>query len=1670
MRPLTQEEAAEIASQGVDPSHFAFDETTGEAVAIGAPQQEQAQPTDDYSMLGESLKAVGRGLSKPVSGLLEFVGKGGQAIDEALGLPRLGSGPSLIGAAGEGINKASNDLLPTNQRFAQEHDILNPVMEGVGQFGGMLIPGAGAARVLGSPMMKTIAEVAPALGAGMEGADALQRAQALGDSQGTAITKAIGSAAGAAATESLLGAGRMVRNLAGPASGSVKEFVKARVKDMFAGGSEEAIQRAIQDGIVAGKLDYDAIIKEGGIGAIVQGLIGGAGGAAQSLAAPKVAEANAATDGGEFSSLAGPDQGDTDLTATPWKAKKLTDAEVDDIVQRDEWNPVIENEFDKAVKEAKKRKILTHGLVQTLEESDKPLADLDAFVRSPGATKEAMAQRSATRVVTPLSADDIVALRNIKADTKLAASTPLLKGMQKLRAAELVFSDDDIQELNRAQDDKESDKIVQAVQLRALRSQTPMSAAEAAQAIQEKHWEKFGKKYKDDTKRIDTAEKAVEDMRKQLEKVVIDPKEHWRLTGQLQKMESDLNTARTKLMQDYLIEYPGPSMLPVHVPRQPMQGPAIPAGAPGLVDPSQSVDPFTARNRTLQLPMQAGDTSVDTAPSGVTDPNWIPGRGDARQAMSGYAADAGLTQTPEQRLFDLQSQHGLIEGYRMWEGEQGLPFGKPGTVVEPPVPEGSVAIGEQLRLTTDPSSTKAVTLITVGAKLPDNLPAGLESVETPHGIAAFNPKKINREEVVEAGNRETFDATKLGMSAADSPPSGTIVTTSTPTAKDVVGEVVTPGNEQAAIAAQQAAVPGGTTEVKPAGEVLTGRKVETQVDEESDPKSWGEEQADNGGAARQFSFGKGVPILKMLYKGVGSIRSDMASRNPVAAYVAAKLQPLFTRMNHYRGKAFNEIATLRKVLEDKRMIAFIRASQASKTWDVSKLPAELQADAARLRRFLKSAHVIQNNRGIAVWRRNAQGVLVPTKAKDDPSYFPDSLNKEVYKARRLGGEKWREFKRDYFNHWKKFNQTTPGWQANAEAALNDLFPSLGSPTMKGGQPEYRPIYIEQGIGLPDSWKNENVAASLETYFDRWSKAIAWAEVVQMNPVLRRAFGITEDPSGKDTSATDPKTFRSVPKAFAEAMREGKRSEGEWTATPATWIDQPIETVFGKDDLGSILASYQGMPSAAAEHSNSVNDTASGLMQIAGSLIMQTPAAVRDVGQALGDIWTYIPAKDWAVAGREMMDVILAPRLALARARSAGAVQVDQYAHEAAGMVSSWAYTAAKGIRGLTLKNAADSYAKTFVFNAVNGVVKHYAQLGKVHELAAEFGPADTAGLTPTQIAEATAAAVVDRVQPSYDARNMGFKMLPQNRHFLGTAFALSRFPIAKYGKWYEDVWVPAKQGKPQRLIKSLLVGSVAAAATQEFISWLTKREPQDLTIREWLSLDEDKKTETLAPMAFGYLQAQGTMGILGNLAYNAAKVYEGKGSAESLIKLSYPPAIVLQDWLEKVGSFGRAAFAGYIGFEDVADLGLELMKSAQNVKVFEAWAGSKPDYRDRRIHEELYGLSARSGNFKAEDSGPKSYTQDPFSLAKRVKAAGDDADELRKVMPAVIERALDGSPIRLQSEVMSPLYYVELSQRRGIAEARRQYEADMKREEEQKAAKVLLKNVGSLAPPRLKWK
>ena len=154
----------------------------------------------------------------------------------------------------------------------------------------------------------------------------------------------------------------------------------------------------------------------------------------------------------------------------------------------------------------------------------------------------------------------------------------------------------------------------------------------------------------------------------------------------------------------------------------------------------------------------------------------------------------------------------------------GSDTGVPGTVAQAPVPDSAETVAEQARLALDPGSTRAAVLLTPGTPDPGTV-EGLQTVKPPHGRVLYNPRKVSVTRVMQAGEGEVFDGTLLGMSGEAPGPGNSVVTVSTPDARNVQAEVVSSTAEvPAVIEAAEAAVPGGTVEIKTPSQVAEERK------------------------------------------------------------------------------------------------------------------------------------------------------------------------------------------------------------------------------------------------------------------------------------------------------------------------------------------------------------------------------------------------------------------------------------------------------------------------------------------------------------------------------------------------------------------------------------------------------------------------------------------------------------------------------------------------------------------------------------------------------------------------------------------------------------------------------------------------------------------------------
>lgn len=249
----------------------------------------------------QAMRSTAKGAVSGVSGLSKAIGEGAAFINRQV---RGGGTPGTSSSGdpkdldtyrfGKGLEDAAEAAWPDVPGL-EDSFLFRDVPSGLGQVGGALVTGSavrsGIKAGLGKLAVKEAGDIATRAGlragltemAGSEFDDAYQRAIDRGDSADLATLKAGGYAALATAIEAKLGVGRLqekfglkptkIQDLAKVAG---ERVLKAGAKEAAAGFSEEALQRAAQDYIVDGELNLNAVVREGGAGAVIQALLGAA--------------------------------------------------------------------------------------------------------------------------------------------------------------------------------------------------------------------------------------------------------------------------------------------------------------------------------------------------------------------------------------------------------------------------------------------------------------------------------------------------------------------------------------------------------------------------------------------------------------------------------------------------------------------------------------------------------------------------------------------------------------------------------------------------------------------------------------------------------------------------------------------------------------------------------------------------------------------------------------------------------------------------------------------------------------------------------------------------------------------------------------------------------------------------------------------------------------------------------------------------------------------------------------------------------------------------------------------------------------------------------------------------------------------------------------------------
>ena len=348
-----------------------------------------------------------------------------------------------------------------------------------------------------------------------------------------------------------------------------------------------------------------------------------------------------------------------------------------------------------------------------------------------------------------------------------------------------------------------------------------------------------------------------------------------------------------------------------------------------------------------------------------------------------------------------------------------------------PVPDAPQTVDAQVAAALDPKSTRKVVLFTEGQDAPEAIDGLLPVVLTNGKIAFFNPRKwkstAQARKAVLAADKEQFDATLLGMSQSTKPANAAaVVTTDAPNGTpNVQAEVVGPEGVQAAANAGQAAVPGGTTKVKPAGAV-EGERLSSET-----PESFNTE----AGAVPQ-----GPQATYRLASALGASGVDTR--------VVGSPVPLHDPSNpdtSYHGK--------------------FRPGVKVETPDgVVEVPPAVTATTQRADTLAHEATHVAWDRFDAKQRAKFEAGL-----KDDPEYLaavaaePD-LTPQEFVARHGGVELLRRIAAKDWGFWKNVGATWRVFRGQGDKA--DVLRQLGnmlaaSPDRKGGGVTYRALTDEE---------------------------------------------------------------------------------------------------------------------------------------------------------------------------------------------------------------------------------------------------------------------------------------------------------------------------------------------------------------------------------------------------------------------------------------------------------------------------------------------------------------------------------------------------------------------------------------------------------------------------------
>lgn len=579
--------------------------------------------------------------------------------------------------------------------------------------------------------------------------------------------------------------------------------------------------------------------------------------------------------------------------------------------------------------------------------------------------------------------------------------------------------------------------------------------------------------------------------------------------------------------------------------------------------------------------------------------------------------------------------------------------------------------------------------------------------------------------------------------------------------------------------------------------------------------------------------------------------------------------------------------------------------------------------------------------------KNSAGMLIQTPggngrlAKTDPYYFPDEVSQGVRRVvtgpESISPES-QQLRADLVKHLETYNlkegMTPQVALDTAKMDAHNYIKALGDSTESLDTNKFAALRKAEGPGLPKSWVDPSYDSSINRYFNRATKDLAFHKAIESDPVMRGILDIPDQLGNKKLNYAALPNGTPIDSTTNTVMTSGAARKA-------------IESFnrYLSDTESNVFSASRAVTSGWIGPWSGIRDlTTSFLHDLPYMKISDIPAAIKGAAEYR----------------KYMMD-------SFESGVNHTKANRNQFTDEAVNKISNNLNYVSDILSKYQGRDAIERTTRAIQFSIGRSISESVLARGNPHEIATwqrEFGrgidltPHAGNNNVPPKILNELAASWVEKNQGTYDARGIPAGAV---KGYLSSFLTLARWGIEKQNTMYKSIILPAKlEGNYIPLLKATLGAVIGGEAIRKLGEKINNRLDNIPDYRELANVKDVPIKEYLFNIASA-MNVAGYFGIMSQIAQSMVEKGYGRASNQGLGGL--PVMDYLNDTINNnVQDFAQAIQTGEPLSTASKMLVDNILKgSLQSWRIFQENVGqrdnqeNKKDLRNIRIYRELEG-------------------------------------------------------------------------------------------------------------------